>query len=141
MFPIKVCKLNESESNVFSKYFCDENGSFYFEGMWLRNQRKENKAQSNYIDETTQRRRYIHFYDRYTLVKENEESFLAVSDTYICVTNTLKISEVEEYKNKLITALNSKGYTKNGNVCNVPLQEKYACYNATYNRKEVMGWR
>ena len=116
MFPIKVCKLTRSESEVFKKYFCDGEGNFFFEGMWLRNQRKENAKQSGYIDESTQRRRYIHFYDKYVCLSEGEENFLAVKDAYICVTNTLTKQEVEAYKNKIVSALKEKGFTQSENV-------------------------
>lgn len=116
MFPIKVCELTKKESEIFEKYFCNEEGCFYFEGMWLRNQRKENAKQSGYKDETTQRRRYIHFYDRYVLLKEEDKNYLAVKDTYVCVTNTLKIDEVKEYKTKILNALEEKGYEKKNNV-------------------------
>ena len=85
MFPLKIFKFNQQESQTFNKYFAEKNGEFYFEGMWFRNQRPENKNQSGYIDKTTQRRRYIHFYNTYTNKNEN----FSLKNAYMIVSNTM----------------------------------------------------
>ena len=65
----KVEKLNNKEKKIFENYFM-QNDEFVFEGCWLRNQRPENAKRSGYVDETTQRRRYIHFYSIYNTVQD-----------------------------------------------------------------------
>ncbi|MBQ3494119.1 MAG: hypothetical protein IJA69_01750, partial [Clostridia bacterium] len=104
-------QLTKEQADIFEKYFL-ENGKFNFEGCWLRNQRPENAKKSGYIDETTQRRRFVHFYDTYTLEKTNDKFYLNLQDYYLYVTNTLPKHEVEEYHNKIVDALTEKGYEK-----------------------------
>ncbi|MBR4123938.1 MAG: hypothetical protein IKR12_00005, partial [Clostridia bacterium] len=60
-----IQELNNSQAEILKKYFIADKDSFDFEGCWLRNQRPENAKKSGYVDETTQRRRYVHFYDSY----------------------------------------------------------------------------
>jgi len=97
MFPLKIFKFEKQEEEVFDKYFVESDGNFYFEGMWFRNQRPENKNQSDYVDETTQRRRYIHFYNTY----QNIEGYFTLTNTYIYVSNTLKKEENKRYLNRI----------------------------------------
>ena len=40
----KIAELSQKQSQVFEKYFLEDNGEFYFEGVWFRDQRKENAA-------------------------------------------------------------------------------------------------
>ena len=108
MFPLNIFKFDKTEEHVFDKYFAEENGEFYFEGMWFRNQRPENKNQSGYIDESTQRRRYIHFYNTYT----NVSSHLSLKYAYLIVSNTLPKEENESYLNKILTALKENGFNQ-----------------------------
>lgn len=115
-FPLKVCELNNKDAKIFSKYFTESNGKFYFEGCWLRNQRPENAKTSGYIDETTRRRRYIHFYDTYCLIKENNKNYLSICDSYMYISNTLPNKELDEYLEKIKQILNKKNYDKNGNI-------------------------
>ncbi|MGI5842485.1 MAG: hypothetical protein ACOX6H_04270 [Christensenellales bacterium] len=111
---IRIKKLDAKRKEVFEKYFADEQGDFYFEGMWLRDQRKANANQSGWKDESTARRRYIHFYDKYVVEKVGEDSYLSIKDIYLTVTNTLPKDEIDEYKNKIFNALKSQNYKKEG---------------------------
>jgi hypothetical protein len=117
-----MCKLNLSEitaqqKEIFNKYFCDETKLFHFEGMWLRNQRKENAQQSDWLDESTTRRRYIHFYDSYITKTIGDQHFLSLKDAYIYVTNTLPKNEIVEYKNRILNALKLQNYIEtNSNI-------------------------
>ena len=108
IFPLKIYKFNKKQENIFDKYFCEKNGEFYFEGMWFRNQRPENKKASNYVDETTQRRRYIHFYNTY----ENQNHCFTLKYAYLIVSNTLPKEENEEYLNRILFALNKKHFQR-----------------------------
>lgn len=103
MFPLKIEKLEEKKQQEFDKYFAEENGEFYFEGMWFRNQRKENVSQSDYVDETTKRRRYLHFYNAYT----NDDGFFTLKNFYVYVSNTLPKQENEDYLKRVLTSLKS----------------------------------
>ena len=94
IFPILTHKLTTKQADIFTKYFA-ENGEFYFEGCWLRNQRPENAKSSGYIDNSTARRRYIHFYDTYTLEYKDKSPYLAISKSYMYVTNTLPNNEIK----------------------------------------------
>ncbi len=108
MFPLKIFKFNINESETFNKYFAEENGEFHFEGMWFRNQRPENANQSGYENETTQRRRYIHFYNTYI----NENDNLAMKYAYMIVSNTMPKEENERYLNRILKALKKNSFTK-----------------------------
>ena len=108
IFPLKIYRFNKEQENNFDKYFCESNNEFYFEGMWFRNQRPENKKASDYVDETTQRRRYIHFYNTY----KNINHCFALCDAYLIVSNTLPKEENEEYLNRILSALNKKHFEK-----------------------------
>ena len=77
----------------FDKYFLNENKEFFFEGMWFRNQRKENVSQSNYVDETTKRRRYFHIYNTYC----NLDGYFTLKTPYIYVSSTLPKDEKRPY--------------------------------------------
>ena len=114
MFDTKIEKLNKRERHVFENHFL-ENGEFVFEGCWLRNQRPENALRSGYVDETTQRRRYIHFYNVYNSVNHNG-CWLNLKNYYLYVSNTLPKDETESYLNKILKVLNTSNYVKNGNV-------------------------
>ena len=105
-----VEKLNKSQKEVLSKYFIGEDGYFNFEGCWFRNQRPENASKSGYIDSTTQRRRYIHFYDSYKTDNINGQDYLVLAKYYLYVTNTLPIDEVVKYENKIFDALKIGGF-------------------------------
>ena len=99
-----ITELSDTQAEVFNKYFI-EYGKFCFEGCWLRNQRPENASKSGYIDETTQRRRYVHFYDTYIDDFKDGVHNLALADYYLYVTNTLPTNEIEEYLNNIYSAL------------------------------------
>ena len=106
-----VEEITDEQAEVFNNYFC-ENGSFNFEGCWLRNQRKENQYQSNYVDETTRRRRYVHFYDTYVDSFFDGKHHLALSKYYLYVTNTLPKEEIAEYESRIMNALKLANYKK-----------------------------
>ncbi len=115
IFPILTHKLTTKQADIFTKYFT-ENGEFYFEGCWLRNQRPENAKSSGYIDNSTARRRYIHFYDTYTLEYKDKSPYLAISKSYMYVTNTLPNNEIKNYLNKILNKLDKHSFTKTGNI-------------------------
>ena len=110
----KVAKLNKREKRIFENYFM-ENGEFVFEGCWLRNQRPENAKRSGYVDETTQRRRYIHFYSIYNTI-EDKGCWLNLKNYYLYVTNTLPKEEINSYLSKILNALSDNGYIQNDNI-------------------------
>lgn len=107
----EITKLNQSQAEIFDKYFL-EDGKFCFEGCWLRNQRPENAKKSGYIDETTARRRYVHFYDTYVDEIKNGEHYLALADYYLYVTNTLPVEEIVDYENKIKKAIQIAKFEK-----------------------------
>lgn len=106
---IKLAKLTSEEADILQKYFL-ENDKCIFEGCWLRNQRPENAKKSGYIDETTQRRRYIHFYISYALTTTNNENFLTLKDFYYYVSNTLLQDEINDYEKRINDALHYGNY-------------------------------
>lgn len=110
---IKICQLNNEELENFNNNFLEDN-KYVFEGCWLRNQRPENAKKSGYIDETTVRRRYIHFFDTYTVITEKDKNYLALKDYYLYVTNTLPENEIKEYYEKIDWSLKLNGYQKQG---------------------------
>lgn len=101
MFPLKIEKMSEEKKKQFDKYFANKDKEFFFEGMWFRNQRKENASQSNYIDETTKRRRYLHFYNSYI----NDNGFFALKNAYIYVSSTLPKEENKAYLKRIMDSL------------------------------------
>ncbi len=111
IFPLKIFKFNTNEANTFNKYFAEDNGEFYFEGMWFRNQRPENAKSSGYLNESTKRRRYLHFYNTYV----NSDNNLTLKHFYLYVSNTLPMDECKEYELRIINALTDNNYNKAGN--------------------------
>jgi len=112
MFPLKVLEITELQKEVFDKYFTEEDGTFLFEGMWLRDQREKNKNQSGWVDESTRRRRYVHFVDHYGVVTEEGKNFLAIVSAYLCVCNTLPKEELDVYTAEILEILQRKGFEK-----------------------------
>ena len=102
---MKIKEINKEQANILKDYFIADNLSFDFEGCWLRNQRVENAKKSGYVDEKTQRRRYIHFYDSYVCDEENGKYFLSLSKYYLYVTSTYPVEEIDEYCNRILQAL------------------------------------
>ncbi len=100
-----IQELNKSQAEILKKYFIASKDSFDFEGCWLRNQRPENAKKSGYVDETTQRRRYVHFYDSYVCEEKDNKYYLALSKYYLYVTNTLPVEEINAYYKKIEEAL------------------------------------
>ena len=100
-----VSSITKNQAEILNKYFIGDENCFNFEGCWLRNQRPENAKKSGYKDETTQRRRYVHFYDSYVDEVENGLHYLALKKYYIYVTNTLPVEEIDAYYNKILDAL------------------------------------
>lgn len=107
----EITKLNDEQAKIFDNYFLKD-GKFCFEGCWLRNQRPENAKKSGYIDETTARRRYVHFYDTYVDNVKNGEHFLSLADYYLYVTNTLPVEEIKAYENKIFDAIKQAKFEK-----------------------------
>ena len=101
MFPLNIEQLSLEKVEEFNKYFLNENKEFFFEGMWFRNQRPENASQSCYVDETTKRRRYLHFYNTYI----NNKGYFSLKNVYIYVSNTLPKEENEKYLQKILAPL------------------------------------
>lgn len=102
---MKIKEINSEQAKILKDYFIADNPTFDFEGCWLRNQRVENAKKSGYIDETTVRRRYIHFYDSYDCDIENDKYYLALSKYYLYVTSTYPVEEIEEYYLRIQKAL------------------------------------
>lgn len=106
----KIAQLTQQQSQVFEKYFLEDNGEFYFEGVWYRDQRPENKTKSGYVDQTTRRRRFIHFYNTYISEHENDKNFMSLKNYYVYVSNTLPKVEIDEYLSKIYQILQKNGY-------------------------------
>jgi len=111
-FPFYVCELTTEEKDIFKNNFVEKDGRFYFEGIWFRNQRPENKNASGYIDETTQKRRYVQFYDAYELQQKEDKNYLVIKDTFVYVSNTFQKEEIINYKQKVLNALTQAKFTK-----------------------------
>ena len=114
-----ITKISENQARIFNNYFVGDDDVFNFEGCWLRNQRPENAKKSGFIDQTTQRRRYIHFYDSYVDEVIDGNHYLALSKYYLYVTNTLPSQEIDDYLKKIYKALELGGFkqtTKNSYV-------------------------
>lgn len=112
-FPFKITELSEEKAELFNKYFLENDGYFSFEGCWLRNQRPENKKQSGYLDETTVRRRYIHFYDKYSVIEENGINYLCLALPYLHISNTLPENEIDDMQQRVKNALSIAGFVQN----------------------------
>lgn len=111
IFPLKVCKLNSDEVDVFNKNYAT-NGSFTFEGVWFRSQNEVNKNLSLWKDETSNRRRTIHF--RHTFeVRDNE---LLMTSSYLYLSVRLENADLDKYLNKIKEALVNNNYTLNGKI-------------------------
>ena len=108
LFPLRIFDFNKEEENIFDKYFAEENGEFYFEGMWFRSQRIENAQKSGYVDETTKRQRYIHFYNTYV----NQNHALTLKYAYLVVCNTLPKEECNEYVTRVFDALHCANFAQ-----------------------------
>ena len=106
-----IKELDSKQAEIFDNYFL-ENGKFCFEGCWLRNQRPENAKKSGFIDETTRRRRYVHFYDTYIDEIKDGRHYLALADYYLYVTNTLPVEEIKAYEDKIYEALRIGNFKK-----------------------------
>ena len=100
-----IQEITKEQAEILKKYFIANNETFDFEGCWLRNQRPENAKKSGYIDKSTQRRRYVHFFDSYICEQKDEKYFLALKKYYLYVTNTLPVQEINEYYAKIQKAL------------------------------------
>ena len=111
-FPFVACDLTKKEADIFKNHFAEHDGRLYFEGVWFRNQRIENKNKSGYKDETTKDRRYVHFYDAYEVKKEENKNHLTIADTYVYVSSTYKKAEIKKYKNKILKALKQASFKK-----------------------------
>lgn len=111
---MRIVELDETRQEIFEKYFAEENGEFYFEGMWFRNQQEKNKKQSGWVDESTARRRYLHFFNIYTSNFFEGKNYMSLSDAYIVVSNTLPKEEIQKYKESVLNALFKSKYIKQG---------------------------
>lgn len=111
-FPVYVTKLTKEENDIFLNNFANDSGEFEFEGVWFRNQREANKRQSGWQNSQDERRRYIQFYDTYTVSQSGGESFLSIAKSYVYVSSTYPKQETEEYYNKIVAALEQEGFTK-----------------------------
>lgn len=107
-----IKKLSKKRKEIFDKYFVEQDGNFYFEGMWFRNQQEKNKNQSKWKDESTARRRYLHFYNTYQTKEIHKKTFLTLTDVYIVVSNTLPKDEITQYEKSVLDALNENNYQK-----------------------------
>jgi hypothetical protein len=109
-FPYYVCPVTKQQKQIFEDHFTQEDNRFYFEGIWFRNQRPENKEVSGYVDESTQKRRYVQFHDAYEIQEKDEQDYLAIKDTFVYVSNTYSKPEIEAYEKKVLLALNKAGF-------------------------------
>lgn len=114
----KIAELSQKQSQVFEKYFLEDNGEFYFEGVWFRDQRKENAAKSGYVDQTTRRRRFMHFYNTYISEHENDKNYMSLKNYYVYVSNTLPKPEIDAYLDKIYKILQKNGYKTTKNIEN-----------------------
>ncbi len=110
-----IQEIDNEKKLIFDKYFAEENGNFYFEGMWFRNQQEKNKKQSKWKDESTVRRRYLHFFNTYRIKQVENKNFLALSDVYLVISNTLPKDEILLYKQSVLKALSENNYQKSEN--------------------------
>lgn len=104
-FPYKVCTLSNKQIDVFNNFFAT-NGEYIFEGVWFRSQNKVNKVNSGYIDETTQRRRTLHYRHVFYVDGNN----LMVKSSYIYLSVRLPYNEYDEYIGKIKQSLIDTNY-------------------------------
>lgn len=110
-FPFKVCSLNNDEIDVFNKNYAN-NGKYIFEGVWFRSQNKNNKASSLWIDETSNRRRTVHFRHTFEVMKNN----LTISESYLYLSVRLPFDEYDRYISEIRNKLEEKNYKYNGKL-------------------------
>ena len=111
-FPFIVDKISDEQKKSFLKHFTNDGKSFFFEGVWFRNQREENKKVSGYIDENTKYRRYVNFYDQYIVNTKDNENYLTLKNSYVYVSSTYDNKAIEAYKSKIIEALSNQKFKK-----------------------------
>ena len=104
-FPYKVCKLSDQQIDVFNNYFAN-NGEYVFEGIWFRSQNEINKLNSGYIDDSTRRRRTLHYRHVFYI----EDKYLTVKSSYIYLSVRLPIIEYNEYIKGIREALEKSSY-------------------------------
>ncbi|MFW6009516.1 MAG: hypothetical protein ACOCP8_09660 [archaeon] len=109
-FPLKVTQLSDKEAENFEKSFANKEGVFNFEGVWLRNQCDKNKHQSKWQSDKDARRRYIKFFDTYKIQRENDINYLTIINSFIYISNTYPVSEIEQYNQKVLKALEYNNY-------------------------------
>lgn len=95
-FPFVVKKdLTLAETDNFKKRFGISNGHdcSIRENIWRRHQTEENKEVSGWSNVNDQRRRLIHFRDKYGIIGNN----FCLIETYLYVNMFLPKNEIEEY--------------------------------------------
>ena len=105
MFPLKICHLTTEEINIFNHNYA-QNGEFTFEGVWFRSQNEINKESSLWQDETSNRRRTIHFRHTFT-IKDND---LVMTKSYLYLSVRLEDEAYQKYIHKIKTSLNQNNY-------------------------------
>lgn len=116
MFPLKLTEnLDEEYKEKWNVQFVTP-GRSRSEGLWRRTQQKETKEKSGWKSEEDARRRMVHFIDEYDVVANDSNSFdFVLKGVYLWVCVTLPGKELEEYRSKVIQALEENNWNSLGN--------------------------
>lgn len=116
MFPIILKK------SLDSRYLEKWNLQFvapkrtHSEGIWRRTQEEQTKLKSNWKGAGDARRRMIHFFDEYDVVKSpNGKVDFVLQGAYLWLLATLPREELADYHSRVITSLAASSWEKEGN--------------------------
>jgi len=117
-FPFYINNLDETAKETFKEFYAlpyREVKRNQFEGMWFRTQNEQNKQLSGWKDKNDRRRRILHFYDNYNVVKTSESNTLVMDSSYLYISNTLPEDELSSYLDFIKNELNKENiYLNNG---------------------------
>lgn len=111
VFPLKICKLNAQEKEIFNDNYA-HNGEFTFEGVWFRSQNEINKESSLWQDESSNRRRTIHFRHTFTI----QDDDLVMKSSYLYLSVRLENDDYEKYVSKVKNSLKDNNYILNNDI-------------------------
>ncbi len=102
--PFLVTTLTEEEVATFKTFYEKPHRGLErnkLEGIWFRTQTESNKALSKWSGPEDRRRRIVHFFDEYGVSNINGTNYLQLEKTFLYLSVSLPINELDEYINKI----------------------------------------
>jgi len=109
--------ISNDEYTLWKKFLKKKNKDYAeIEGLWRRTQDKKNKKDSGWKNSHDKRRKMLHYINRYTIKKKNNQNNLYLKETYLWISLAFPSNEMKGFLEQIEKGLKKGNWSKRGDL-------------------------